>query len=1662
MNKPHHARRMRVGTIAGAAAALFAAYAQPALANPTGAQVVSGSVSVNSPSAGQMNITQGTPNAIVNWNTFSIGASEGVSIVQPSATSALLNRVVGNDQSVIAGHLHANGRVFLVNPAGVIFTPGSSVNVGSMIASTLNIADGDFLAGKYRFVGASTAPVANAGTLTAQDGGTIALLGGTVSNTGVVSARLGTVALGAGSDITVDFAGDGLTTLRIDRAAANALVGNAGTLAADGGTVVMSAQTADALAGTVLNQQGVVRARSIAERDGHIFLDGGPNGVTLVSGTLDATGGAALTGGRIDVTGHDVALLAGANVDAGGAAGGGTVRVGGGARGADPTIRNADALWMSPAAQVRADALAYGNGGHIVAYSDSVARLYGTLSAKGGAQGGNGGFIETSSHSLDTSGAKVDASAPAGLGGTWLIDPYAVSIVSGASTVTTGAAGGSVTFAYSTFPDTQLTNGTIEAELNNGTSVVVSTQTSTQSGAGDIDVNASIAKTLGGDAKFTLSASGSIAIAYGVSITSIAGKLDVLLDASVGTSSTQVPASSIVIGSGGTGIPVTTIATNGGNVVIDGNGGFGNVSIGNANVTTAGGNVAISGNNGGVGLTRTRVDTAGGTVQIAGNVTAGASMATVNAPSTVSIGGVVVDQSTIDTHGGSVQISADVNSPATTTLYYVSNPVTTGSVVVNQSTIDTQGGNVTIQGKAETAIPVTTIVFTPTITTGGVFVDQSSIGTLGGSVGITGSAVSGDGVALNQSLVDAGAGSGSVLIAGLVSGTASGTGFLASSTTISAGGAIGLSGFATGSGSEVGSDLSGVNVTSTSGGNVSLSGNATGQYAIGIETGASTFSTAGGAIGVTGTATGTGGSTGISLFNSSATDTTGAITLTGTATGGNAFGVELFGLHTVTVNNVTTSTPTLNATGGAITVTGTASGLGGTGVALDGGATLVDTSGAIAVNGNVTSASSFGSTGISMQSNTSISTGSGNITLTGLVPSTADFSTGIGVYNSASIASSSGAIALTGESVGSPSANASVQGVVLGTLVSSNLLSFAAAPASPSVTTGSGTLSIDGSGSGTQAAGVLVAGGGAIRSTNGGNIDIRGAVASGGASGVQNDFGVLVLNGSVKATGATGNIAIAGSTNTADPGVALGYVIPATSDGQTAGPVSVSTANPGTITLRASNDGTASSLLARTFDGNPVVSSPNGVLVVAPAAVDPANGFAVTAVDAAPITLLGAGAGLSVDPTTFGNFANFQTMIFGSSTQTGLITVNGACASGATPCVPTKPSFTTNLTLENEGAGSHGIVLPYGISMPAYTLTLASAGAVTDPGGIQAAGLLLAGPGTFTLTDPQNAVGVLAMAGAGNVNFLNSIGFAIGPIVSKTYDSTTGQVTTIDATNSTLTGNLVAQAATGNLSLGGGTPAPNGPTGGLDTNLTAGGSVDLVMENGVFKDAGAGTISAGSGWRIWAQTWNGETRGNVQPNTAQPNFYGCLFGAGCNWGGVVPATGNHYVYVNRPPLTVTAGDASRPALTPNPPFSYTVAGWINGDSPGTLTGSVTTPATQTSPIGTYPIDPNFASSIGYVVNQVPGTLTVLPVLESSLPLAQSGLQSFFGNSEQTFVYENNLQGTNICIGSSQPLFTSAPPGDKQDLLAVEWKRVRQQPNLNSCLVTNSEHGCGDF
>ena len=137
------------------------------------------------------------------------------------------------------GNLSANGKVFLVNPNGVLFGKNASVNVGGLIASTLNITNADFMTNNYKFSGTDTGMVRNEGAINATDGGFVALLGANVSNQGVIAAKLGTVALAAGKAMTLDVAGDKLLNIVVNQDVLNALVENGGLIQANGVVYVL-------------------------------------------------------------------------------------------------------------------------------------------------------------------------------------------------------------------------------------------------------------------------------------------------------------------------------------------------------------------------------------------------------------------------------------------------------------------------------------------------------------------------------------------------------------------------------------------------------------------------------------------------------------------------------------------------------------------------------------------------------------------------------------------------------------------------------------------------------------------------------------------------------------------------------------------------------------------------------------------------------------------------------------------------------------------------------------------------------------------------------------------------------------------------------------------------------------------------------------------------------------------------------------------------------------------------------------------------------------------------------------------------------------------------------------------------------------------------------
>ena len=351
-------RQLKSAFAAWAAGLYIIGTGATAYALPEGGQVAAGQAAITT-AGSTMTIAQQTAQAIINWQNFGIGSGEAVHINQPNSQSMLLNRVVGSNPSEIFGQLTANGQVILVNPNGVFFRPGSSVDVGGLTASTLNIANEDFLKGQLRFAGDSQNPVINAGNITAQNG-YANLLAKEVVNEGIIAAQTGSVNLAAGSGMSLDYNGDGKMTVAVTDGAYQSAVANKKLIQADGGLVVMTASGKDALMDSAVNNSGMIQANTLGE----------------------ATGQISLTGDNITTTGA-----------------------------------------------ISADGGSNGQGGTIKIIANHKTAVDGQLSAQGGQLSGDGGFIETSGDIVRIGDhSSIQANAPQGKAGQWLIDPVDITI----------------------------------------------------------------------------------------------------------------------------------------------------------------------------------------------------------------------------------------------------------------------------------------------------------------------------------------------------------------------------------------------------------------------------------------------------------------------------------------------------------------------------------------------------------------------------------------------------------------------------------------------------------------------------------------------------------------------------------------------------------------------------------------------------------------------------------------------------------------------------------------------------------------------------------------------------------------------------------------------------------------------------------------------------------------------------------------------------------------------------------------------------------------------------------------------------------------------------------------------------------------------------------
>ena len=379
------ALRRKVLTVAVASCFATAAYA-----NPTGPSVASGSATFQS--VGKSLTITNSPNAIINWQGFSINRDEATRFLQQNAVSAVLNRVIGAEASSILGQLLSNGKVYLINPNGIFIGGGSVIDVAGFVASTLKLSDNDFLAGRFKFdeqIGAGR--IVNQGTIKTQAGGIVYLIAANVENNGVITSPTGEVILAAGKSVQI--VNPASPDVRVEINAPEGEAVNVSSIIAEGGRIGMF--------GTIVRQKGLVSANSAAvDARGRVVLRAKKEVVLEAGSRTEASGP---SGGSISIQSDTgTASIAGV-VEANGTQGKGgaisvaapvavtlapTARVSAnGTEGGSVTLASS-AGSVTVSAPVSANATAGVAGQILVNAATTAALTAGQLSASGGLGGG--------------------------------------------------------------------------------------------------------------------------------------------------------------------------------------------------------------------------------------------------------------------------------------------------------------------------------------------------------------------------------------------------------------------------------------------------------------------------------------------------------------------------------------------------------------------------------------------------------------------------------------------------------------------------------------------------------------------------------------------------------------------------------------------------------------------------------------------------------------------------------------------------------------------------------------------------------------------------------------------------------------------------------------------------------------------------------------------------------------------------------------------------------------------------------------------------------------------------------------------------------------------------------------------------------------------------
>jgi filamentous hemagglutinin family protein len=624
-------------------------------------------------------------NLFHSFQQFGLDKGQIANFISQPEIQNILTRIVGGDASVINGLIQVTGgnsNLFLMNPAGIVFGADASLNVPASFTATtatgIGLGEGNWFnafgnndyrnlignPNQFAFDLAQPGSIVNAGNLAVAEGQSLTLLGGNVINTGQLTAPGGTITIAAvpGESVVRISQPGKLLSLEIEAqrdSEGQLLPVNPLDL-----PTLLTGTAGNVETGLTVSPAGEVQ---LTESGVTIPKDGG---VAIASGTLDASNVGAQgvapspqIGGEVNVLGNKVGLF-GANINANGIDGGGTIRIGGDILG-QGIVPNADRTFISSDSVIAANAINLGDGGRVIVFAEETAQIYGNISALGGLLGGKGGFVETSGQQNLEITTTPDVSASAGFAGEWLIDPNNIEIVAGGGNTNINPTNP----FESTNDGAQLGVDLIVAALTGGANVTVTTGTGgTDAEEGNITLSTALDFHGTGNNTLTFNSAGNIVIDQQI-FDSIADtdSLNLVLNAN----SDGMGAGRVVINQ--------QILTRGGNITISGTSNTDIAAIINFNldgINSGGGNITLTGINTGTGVFArgievSNINSEGGNITFNGNsINAAGIFISFNGPinsgggdisftgtSTNSDG--ILPQSDIESGDGNITLTAD-------------------------------------------------------------------------------------------------------------------------------------------------------------------------------------------------------------------------------------------------------------------------------------------------------------------------------------------------------------------------------------------------------------------------------------------------------------------------------------------------------------------------------------------------------------------------------------------------------------------------------------------------------------------------------------------------------------------------------------------------------------------------------------------------------------------------------------------------------------------------------------------------------------------------------------------------------------------------------------------------------------------------------------------